>query len=590
MAFCENCGTKIDDDAKFCEKCGTPIEAVQSAPTVRAAASAPVVTTAQSVPAVTPDNKRDNVELDEIPAKKKNILPVVVGAVVAVALAVVVVSVTVGSGAKKETPETLYKSGIDAMNDEQYDYAIIRFNEAIGLDSNYADAYFNRGLAYNSKKDYDKAIENFNKTIELNPNDWQAYKSRGGAYYDKVLACMKEGGDYNDKKALEYSVKMFADFNNSIKLNPNYTVKPPETSVPQKTNGEQLNLTAIINNSVIALGAKGGWMPSIFYKEYHRYVSKEQDFDTIIEYVPGGPLPKHPKSGRNLTVNERYEICLYMLDENRNVVKSEGKPLSAYDELKNRLMKVKENYRNAKDGNDIIIAVEDGVHYEKIIPIVYAARIAGFPNISLALLGAEAPKESPQKAKEQKGVSGTVSDQIKDKSISSQSTTPKQSNEKSAQSGEGRRDVSGGYGSGYGNGGGGIDGILGGLMGGSGGNHDMKKSGELKVSSPDFMKGGALTGGRSRASIQRVIMQNMAALRYAYNRRLRDKPGLAGTINVKFAIDEFGKVISAQMVESTMNDSELERTVVDRVKSWNFDKIDKPGDVTEVVYPFVFSQ
>ena len=115
-------------------------------------------------------------------------------------------------------------------------------------------------------------------------------------------------------------------------------------------------------------------------------------------------------------------------------------------------------------------------------------------------------------------------------------------------------------------------------------------SGELNISSPNTVKGGALTGGRSRASIQRVVMQNMASLRYAYHRRLRDKPDLAGKITVKFAIDEFGKVIFAQVVESTMDDSELERTVVDKVKSWDFDKIDKPGDVTEVVYPFVFSQ
>jgi TonB family protein len=85
-------------------------------------------------------------------------------------------------------------------------------------------------------------------------------------------------------------------------------------------------------------------------------------------------------------------------------------------------------------------------------------------------------------------------------------------------------------------------------------------------------------------------MQNLAALRYAYDRRLREKPDLSGKIVVKFAIKEFGEVIFAQVVESTMGDPELERTVVDRVKSWNFDKIDKPGDVTEVVYPFVFSQ
>jgi TonB family protein len=101
---------------------------------------------------------------------------------------------------------------------------------------------------------------------------------------------------------------------------------------------------------------------------------------------------------------------------------------------------------------------------------------------------------------------------------------------------------------------------------------------------------GGVTGGRSRESIQRVVMQNMAALRYAYNRRLRDKPGLNGEIKVKFAIDESGKVISAQVVESVIADAEFEKTVVDRIKSWNFGKIDKPGDVTEVIHLFEFSQ
>jgi TonB family protein len=96
--------------------------------------------------------------------------------------------------------------------------------------------------------------------------------------------------------------------------------------------------------------------------------------------------------------------------------------------------------------------------------------------------------------------------------------------------------------------------------------------------------------GRSRASIQSVVERNMGGLLYAYNMRLRVKPGLAGKIAVKFSIDEFGNVISAKIVESTVSDSELESTVVSHVKNWNFGKIDKPGDVSEVTYPFTFSQ
>ena len=147
-----------------------------------------------------------------------------------------------------------------------------------------------------------------------------------------------------------------------------------------------------------------------------------------------------------------------------------------------------------------------------------------------------------------------------------------------------------GYGSGFGGGSGGVDDLIGSLMGGDAGGLGLKKRGTLKIAAPQFTKGGSLTGGRSKASIMRVVMQNLAALRYAYNRRLREKPGLKGRITVKFAIDEFGKVIFCQVVSSTMGDPPLERIVVSKIKRWVFEKIDKPGDVTEVVYPFVFSQ
>jgi outer membrane biosynthesis protein TonB len=71
---------------------------------------------------------------------------------------------------------------------------------------------------------------------------------------------------------------------------------------------------------------------------------------------------------------------------------------------------------------------------------------------------------------------------------------------------------------------------------------------------------------------------------------LYDKPDLAGKLTVILGIDEFGKVIFASVLESTVSDSEFESTVVSQVKSWNFEKIDLPGNITEVVYPFVFSQ
>ncbi len=88
----------------------------------------------------------------------------------------------------------------------------------------------------------------------------------------------------------------------------------------------------------------------------------------------------------------------------------------------------------------------------------------------------------------------------------------------------------------------------------------------------------------------RVVMNHLAKMRYAYNKRLRSKPGIKGRITIKYAIDQYGRVIFAKMLSSTMNDNLLEQAVVQQIRHWKFEPVYKDGDVTEVVYPFVFSQ
>ncbi|HLV30324.1 MAG TPA: biopolymer transporter ExbD [Chitinispirillaceae bacterium] len=200
-------------------------------------------------------------------------------------------------------------------------------------------------------------------------------------------------------------------------------------SQPTEDKSNKLLLTAIITDSVVTLGAKGGFMPSLFYREYHKYIAKDDQTEFTEEYEPGKTV-KHPKTGREMQIYERYDIYLYTCDENRNIMNrlytkdgemvtnSEGesiesvnvgdtvfvlsnprrmvvvqnsaefesKPLSAYDELQNRLMKIKERYKDADDGDDIIIAAENEVMYDKIVQIMDKARAAEFPNISIAKL------------------------------------------------------------------------------------------------------------------------------------------------------------------------------------------------------------
>jgi len=192
----------------------------------------------------------------------------------------------------------------------------------------------------------------------------------------------------------------------------------------------KLLLTAIVTDSVVTLGAKGGFMPSLYYKEFDRYVAKDDRAEITVEYKPGQKV-YHPKTGREMTIYERDDIFLYVVDSKKQVahvlyskqadamitdangnavvsvqpgetvytvtnprmmvtVKDPSdfvlRPMSAYDELKNRLMKVKERYQDAADAEDIIIAAGNQVIYDKIVQIMDVARSADYPNISIAKL------------------------------------------------------------------------------------------------------------------------------------------------------------------------------------------------------------
>jgi TonB family protein len=96
--------------------------------------------------------------------------------------------------------------------------------------------------------------------------------------------------------------------------------------------------------------------------------------------------------------------------------------------------------------------------------------------------------------------------------------------------------------------------------------------------------------GRSRASIMKVVMKYLHNMRTAYNRRLKVKGGIRGKIYIKFKIDQYGRVFYSKLVSSTLDDELLNQAIVEQIKYWKFDFLYREGDVTEVVYPFVFSQ
>lgn len=207
-----------------------------------------------------------------------------------------------------------------------------------------------------------------------------------------------------------------------------------EKAVKQRPKEEdnKLLLTVIITDSVLTLGAKGGFLPSLFYQEFHKYIPKEGGEPVTVKFDPKKPEPPtNAKTGNQFTIHERQEILLYACDDEYKelhkvlynsygemitdvegraitevsvgdsvyalsnprrliIVKDKSefelKPISVYDELKNRLMKVKDRFQDAEDVDDVIIAAENQVMYDKIVQIMDSAREADFPNISIAKL------------------------------------------------------------------------------------------------------------------------------------------------------------------------------------------------------------
>ena len=87
-----------------------------------------------------------------------------------------------------------------------------------------------------------------------------------------------------------------------------------------------------------------------------------------------------------------------------------------------------------------------------------------------------------------------------------------------------------------------------------------------------------------------TVMQNLSALRYMYNKRLKVKPDLKGRVTVKFEINNLGEVIYCKVVSSTVKDRKFKKELVNKILKWDFGEIPFPNDTTQVVYPFVFAR
>jgi len=77
---------------------------------------------------------------------------------------------------QKQKVEKLIELGKFYFLNEKYDEAINKFKEAVKIDENNAEIYYNLGIVYESKNLPEEASQMYTKTLELNPSHKLASK------------------------------------------------------------------------------------------------------------------------------------------------------------------------------------------------------------------------------------------------------------------------------------------------------------------------------------------------------------------------------------------------------------------------------
>lgn len=148
------------------------------------------------------------------------------------------------SAAEPETPEqrldrarALKDEGRDCLNRGDYRRALDACNAAIELDPTFADAYYNRGLAYLNMAIYDRAVEDMDAALRLNPADGDAHLNKGMVYlmteqphlaqssYEEALRLDPQSADgYLGRGAARFDMGQLEgsieDFDQAIRLAP----------------------------------------------------------------------------------------------------------------------------------------------------------------------------------------------------------------------------------------------------------------------------------------------------------------------------------------------------------------------------------
>ena len=215
------------------------------------------------------------------------------------------------------------------------------------------------------------------------------------------------------------------------------------TDNPANVDEGLLNLSVLITDKGVTVGASGGFQPTVFYQEEVEYRSRS-DQNMFRKVYVKGEVVKSPSDGKTMSIHEKAVIYLNtvskkdsadpgtlvyaamdgegnaLMDTSGNWYSSippAGAPyrvigdgptkvrkmdarmatfckvdkLSAYQEAAKTLEQVHMRYSQRDplppDVDDIVILADDDVIYDKVIQMMDAAKTAGFDKVALSLVG-----------------------------------------------------------------------------------------------------------------------------------------------------------------------------------------------------------
>ena len=118
---------------------------------------------------------------------------------------------------------------------------------------------------------------------------------------------------------------------------------------------------------------------------------------------------------------------------------------------------------------------------------------------------------------------------------------------------------------------------------------ELKKQAKVDLVKPSKVSGSKeALGQRTEQSIWSVVSSRKGRIKYLYEKYLKRNPNLRGKIAIEFTIAANGFVSEARILESTINQPELEQELLALVRRLKFDPI--PSGNLTTVFPFVFSK